>query len=77
MLGHHLSLYHHIIYVDLNILAQLWLEHPDHHPLIGRPCIFQTKVHHFVVVVSSGSDKSRLLLIFQGQWYLMVSLESI
>ena len=77
MFGHHLTLYHHIIYINLNILAQLWLKHLSHHSLIGRPCILQTKRYHLVVVISSRSDKNCLLLITQGQWYLMVSLEGI
>ena len=77
MLRHHLTLHHHIIYIDLNILVQLWLKHLSYHSLIGKPCILQTKVHHFVVVISNRSDKSCLLLITQGQWYLMISLEGI
>ena len=58
MLGHYLALYNHIINIDFNALAQLWLEHSSHHPLISRPCIFQTKGHHFVVIISSRSNKS-------------------
>ena len=34
-------------------------------------------MHHFVVLISSGDDKSCLLLITQSQWYLVVPLESI
>ena len=63
MLGHHLTLHHHIIYINLNILAQLWLKHSSHHPLIDGPYILQTKRHHVVVIISSRSDKSCLLLI--------------
>ena len=63
MLGHHLTFHHNIIYIDLNTFAQLWFKHLSHYPLIGRPCIFQTKGHHFVVVVSCGNDKSCLFLI--------------
>ena len=41
MLGYHLTLHHHVIYVDFNVLAQLWFKHSHrHHPLIGRPCVF-------------------------------------
>ena len=65
MLGHHLTLYHHVVYVDFNSLAQLWFKHSRHHPLIGRPYVFQPKGHHFVMVVSNGSDKSYLFLIVQ------------
>ena len=57
MLGHHLTLHHNIIYIDLNTFAQLWFKHLSHYPLISRPCIFQTKGHHFVVVVSCGNNK--------------------
>ena len=46
-------------------------------PLIGRPYILQSKRHHFVVVISSRSNKNCLLLIIQSQWYLVVSLEGI
>ena len=61
-----LTLDHHVVYIDFNILAQLWLKHFSHHPLIGRPCIFQSKRHHLVMVVSNRSYKSDFLLIFQG-----------
>ena len=47
------------------------------HPLISRSCIFQTKGHHLVMIVSSGSNKSCLFLIVQGQWYLVISLKGI
>ena len=61
-----LTLDHHIVYINFNILAQLCLKHPSHHPLISKPCIFQSKMHHLVMVVSNRSDKSCFLLIFQG-----------
>ena len=35
----HPTLNHHIVYVDLNVLTQLWFEHPGHHSLISRPRI--------------------------------------
>ena len=63
VLGHHLTLYNHVIYINFNALTQLQLEHSSHHPLIGRPCNFQTKRHHLVMVVSNGSDKSCLFLV--------------
>ena len=63
VLKHHLALHHHVIYIDLNTLAQLRLKHLSHHPLIGRSCIFHAKGHYFVMVVSSGSDKGYFLLI--------------
>ena len=77
MLRHHLTLHHHIIYIDLDTLAQLRFKHSSHHSSIGRPCIFQTKGHHFVMVISCRGDKSYLFLIIQSQWYLVVSLEGI
>ena len=77
MLGHYLALYNHIINIDFNAPAQLWFEYFSHHPLISRPYIFQTKGHHFVVIVSSGSNKSCLFLIVQCQWYLVISLKGI
>ena len=77
MLVHCLTLYHYIIYIDFNILVQLRLKHPSHHPLIGEPRILQIKTHHFVVVISSRGDKSGLLLITQGQWYLMILLKGV
>ena len=52
MLEHHLTLHHHIVYINLNTLAQLWFKHSSHHLLIGKPCIFQTKGHYFVVGVT-------------------------
>ena len=66
MLKHHLTLHHHVVYIDFNTHAQLWLKHSRYHLLLGRPCVFQTKEHYFVVVVSNGNDKSCLLLIVQG-----------
>ena len=63
MFRHHLTLHHHVIYINLNILAQLGFKHLSHHPLIGESGIFQAKGHHLVMVVSCGSDKICLLLI--------------
>ena len=86
VLGRHLTFHHHIIYINLIIFAQLWLEYLGHHPLIDRPYILQSddrpyilqsKRHHLVVVISSRINKSCLLLITQSQWYLMVPLKSI
>ena len=77
MLEHYLAFYNHIINIDFNTLAQLWFEHFSHHSLISRPCIFQTKRHHLVVIISSGSNKSCLFLIVQRQWYLVISLKGI
>ena len=53
------TLDHHVVYIYFNILSQLWLKHPSHHPLLGRPYIFQSKRHHLVIVVSNRSDKIR------------------
>ena len=36
---HHLTLHHHIIDVDFDVLAQLLFEHSHHHPLIGGTCV--------------------------------------
>ena len=63
MLRHQLALYNHVINIDFNALAQLWFEHFGHHLLIGLPCIFQAKRHHFVVIVSNKSNESCLFLI--------------
>ena len=32
MLGHYLTLHHHVIYIHLNILTHLCFEHLGHHP---------------------------------------------
>ena len=77
MLRNHLTFYHHIIYVNLDIFPQLRLEHPCHHSLICGSCILQPEWHHFVMVVSDRGNKSSLLLIVQGQRYLMITLEGI
>ena len=77
MLRHYLTLHHHVIYIHLNILTHLCFEHLGHHPLIRRSNIFQAKKHHLVMVIPNGGDKRRFLLIVKGQWYLIVSLESI
>ena len=77
MLGHYLTLHHHVIYVHLNIFTHLYFEYLGHHPLILRSSIFQAERHHLVMIIPNGSDKRRFLLIIKGQWYLMVSLESI
>ena len=63
MLRHHLTLHYHIIYIDLDILAQLGFKHLSHHSLIGGSCIFKAKGHHLIMVVSNGGDKGCLLLI--------------
>ena len=62
MLENHLALHYHIIYISFNILIQLCLKHLSHHPLIGRPRIFQAKGHHLVIVVSNRNNKSCLFL---------------
>ena len=77
MLGHYLTLHHHVIYIHLNILTHLCFKHLGHHPLIRRSSVFQTERDHLVMIIPNGSDKRRSLLIIKGQWYLMVSLESI
>ena len=76
MLRHYLTLHHHVIYIQLNILTHLYFEHLGHHPLVRRSNIFQTERHHLIMVSPNGGDKRRFLLIIQGQWYLMVSLEA-
>ena len=35
VLGHHLTLHHHVVYVDLNAFAQLGFKYSCHHPLTG------------------------------------------
>ena len=77
MLENHLTFHHHIIYVDFDVLPQLRLKHPCPHSLIYGSCIFQTEWHYFVIVVLDKSNKSSLLLIVQGQRYLMITLEGI
>ena len=77
MLGHYLTLHHHVIYIHLNTLTHLCFKHFRHHPLVRRPSIFQVERHHLVMVIPNGGDKRRFLLIIKGQWYLMVPLESI
>ena len=66
MLGLHFTLYHHIIYIHLNIVAQLRIKHPGHHPLVSGPCILQSKGHYFVVVISNGCKKTGLFQIVQS-----------
>ena len=77
MLRNHLTFHHHIIHVDFDVLSQLRLKHPCHHSLICGSCIFQIKWHNFVMVVPDRGNKSSLLLIVQGQRYLMITLEGI
>ena len=77
MLRNHLTFRHHIIYVDFNVLSQLRLKYPCHHSLICGSYILQTEWHYFVMVVPDRSNKSSLLLIIQGQRYLMITLEGI
>ena len=77
MLEYYLTLHHHIIYIHLNILTHLCFKHLGHHPLIRRSNIFQTEKHHLAMVIPNRGDKRRFLLIIKGQWYLMVTLESI
>ena len=77
MLRNHLTFHHHIIYINLDIFPQLRLEHPCHHSLICGSCILQTEWHHFVMVVPDRGNKSSLLLIVQGQRYLLITLEGI
>ena len=77
MLGHYLTFHHHIINIDLNILAKLGFKHFSHHSLVSRPCILQSKMHHHIMTIPSGRYKSSLLLVGQSQWYLMVPLKGI
>ena len=77
VLEYYFALYNHIINIDFNAPIQLWFEHFSHHPLISRPCVFQPKGHHLVVIVSSRSNKNCFFLIVQCQWYLMISLKGI
>ena len=77
MFGHQFLFYHHVIYVDFNVLTHLQLKHPSHHPLVGGIDVLQTKRHHLIVVVSDGGDKSCLFLVVYSQGYLMVSLKGI
>ena len=73
----HLTFHYHIIYVNLDVFPQLQLEHPCHHSLICGSCILQTEWHYFAMVVPYRGNKSSLLLIVQGQRYLMITLESV
>ena len=66
MLRLYFTLYHHIIYIHLNISTQLRLEHLGHHPWVGRPYIFQPKRHYFVVIIPSRCKKSSLFVIVQN-----------
>ena len=66
VLGFYLTFYHHIVYVNLDVVSQLRLEHPGHHPLVGNLYVFQTKGHHFVMVIFNRNDKSCHLLIIQS-----------
>ena len=75
MLRNHLTFHHHIIYVDFDVLPQLWLKHSCHHSLICGSYIFQTEWHYFVMVVPDKGNNSSLLLIVQVQRYLMITLE--
>ena len=77
MLQNHLTFHHHIIYVDFDVFPQLGLKHPCDHSLICGFCILQTEWHYFVMVVPDRSNKNSLLLIVQGQRYLMTTLEGI
>ena len=52
LLGHLLDFYHHIVYIDLNTLTQLWFKHLSHHLLIGGSRAFQAKGHHLIVGVT-------------------------
>ena len=77
MLGHHFTLHNHVIDINFNTSTKLWFKHFSHHALVGRSDVFQTEGHHFVMVVPNRGDKSSLLLIVRGQWYLVISLEGI
>ena len=73
----YLTFYYHVINVGLNALLELWLEHSSHHSPVCGPLDLQAERHHFVMVVSNGSEKGCLFLVVRDQCYLMVSLESI
>ena len=77
VLGHHLTLYHHIINIDFDAFAQLCLEHPQNHPLISGPYVLQAKQHYLVVVVPNRCHKGCFLMILQGKWYLIIALKGI
>ena len=77
MFGCYLTLYYHVINIDLNALPKLWLEHSSHPSLVCGPHILQAERHDFVMVVSNGSEKGSFFLVVRSQCYLMVSLENI
>ena len=56
---------------------RLCTKHSGCHPLVGGSCVFKTKGHHLVMVISKGSDKSCFFLVIYGQWYLMISLKGV
>ena len=60
MLSIYFALYHHIIYVHFNILAQLRLKHSGHYSLIGGPHVFQLKGHYFVMVIPNRRKENSL-----------------
>ena len=66
MLGYYLTFHHHVIYIHLNILTHLCIEHRGHHLLIRRSSVFQIERHHLVMVIPNRGDKRRSLLIVKG-----------
>ena len=59
----YLTFYYHVINVALNALLEQWLEHSSHHSLVYGPLDLQAEKHHFVMVVSNGSEKGCLFLV--------------
>ena len=66
MLGYYLALHHHIINVDLNILAKLGFKHSSHHSLVGRSCILQSKRHYLIMIIPRERYKRSLFLVGQS-----------
>ena len=66
MISLYFALYRHIVYVHLNILAQLGVKHFGHHSFVGGPCIFQSKGHYFVMVIPNERKECNLFLIVQS-----------
>ena len=62
----------HIINIHLHVSPDLFLEHLVHQPLIGGPCVLESKRHDPIAVKPLVGDKGSFFLIFFSHLYLVI-----
>ena len=77
MVGSDFSFDDHVVYLNLHVPTQLWLENFSYTPLEGCSNILQPKGHHPVTICSKGCYERCVYLVLWVHLYLVVAGESI